>query len=365
MAISDLRVPCVIMRGGTSRGPYFRAEDLPSSREGMAEVLIAAMGAGHELQITGIGGGNPLTSKVAIVGRSAHPGADVDYLFAQVSVRERFVDFSPNCGNMLAGVGPFAIETGLVAAHGPVTSVRIHNVNTRKLIEARVQTPDGRVRYDGDARIDGVPGTAAPIQLVFLDTAGSKTGKLLPTGSPIDVINGGEVSCIDAAMPVMLMRAIDMNCTGYEEPAELDANRDLMTRIEILRLEAGRRMGLGDVAELVIPKPVLLSPPRHDGAISARYFMPHDCHKALAVTGGIAIACALVTPGTLAYEIGTPTDLPAMIRIEHPSGHLDVGVEQPDASSPPNAMAVRTAQRIMEGTLIVQTGNFESAAVAA
>ena len=364
MPATDLRVPCVIMRGGTSRGPYFNAKDLPASRDEMAEVLIAAMGAGHELQITGIGGGNPLTSKVAIVGRSTHPGADVDYLFAQVSVAERQVDFSPNCGNMLAGVGPFAIEAGLVPVEGAVTRVRIYNVNTRKLIEARIQTPDGRVRYHGDARIDGVPGTGAPIQLVFLDTAGSKTGKLLPTGAARDVIDGVEVSCVDAAMPVMLMRASDMGCTGYEEPAALDANRDLMRRIEALRLEAGRRMGLCDVTDLVIPKPVLLAAPRHDGALSARYFMPHDCHKALAVTGGIAIACALVTPGTLAHEIGVPTSLPAMIRIEHPSGHLDVGVEQPDADSPPNAMAVRTAQRIMEGTLILQTQAPEEAAAA-
>ena len=365
MPMIDLRVPCVIMRGGTSRGPYFRADDLPGDREAMAQMLIAAMGAGHELQITGIGGGNPLTSKVAIVGRSQIPGADVDYLFAQVSVRERHVDFSPNCGNMLAGVGPFAIEAGLVPATGDMTRVRIHNVNTRKLIEARVQTPDGRVRYDGDACIDGVPGSAAPIQLVFLDAAGAKTGKLLPTGAASDIIDGVEVSCVDAAMPVMLVRATDLGCTGYETPAELDANHELKQRLEALRLEAGRRMGLGDVTNLVIPKPTLLAPPRRDGVITARYFMPHDCHKALAVTGGIAIACALVTPGTVAHATGLPTTLPASIRIEHPSGHIDIGVEQPDANLPPNAMVVRTAQRIMEGALILRMPAPESAAIAA
>ena len=362
--MAELRLPCVIMRGGTSRGPYFRASDLPQDREELAEILIEAMGAGHELQVTGIGGGHPLTSKVAIVGKSSEEGADVDYLFAQVSVRERFVDFSPNCGNMLSGVGPFAIESGIVPATGDLTKVRIYNVNTRKLIEARVQTPNGRVRYDGDTKIDGVPGTAAPIYLAFLDAAGSKTGKLLPTGNASDVIDGIEVSCIDAAMPIMLLRASDLGVTGYETPAELNANKAMLARMESLRLEAGRRMGLGDVTKLVIPKPVLVAPPKHDGMITARYFMPHDCHTAVAVTGGIAIASGLVTEGTVAHAVGLHVELPATIRIEHPSGHFDIVVEQPDASKPPLTMVTRTARRIMEGTLLLSITDKDAAKAA-
>ena len=351
--MTELRLPCVIMRGGTSRGPYFRAEDLPQDRGQMAEILIEAMGGGHELQVTGLGGGHPLTSKVAIVGKSKFEGVDVDFLFAQVSVRERFVDFSPNCGNMLSGVGPFAIESGFVPVTGDLTRVRIFNVNTRKLIEARVHTPNGRVTYDGDQAIDGVPGTAAPIQLAFLDAAGSKTGALLPTGSASELIDGIEVSCVDAAMPIMLLRASDLGVTGYESPTEVNANRPMLARIEQLRLKAGHRMGLGDVSKLVIPKPVLVAPPRHGGHISARYFMPHECHTAVAVTGGIAIASALVTPGTVAFQTGRSVTLPASVNIEHPSGRFDILVEQADPMQPPLTMVTRTARRIMEGTLLI------------
>src|SRR6266850_558346 len=258
-------IPCVLMRGGTSRGPYFLASDLPSDAAERDAVLIQVMGSGHELQVDGIGGGHPLTSKVAIVSRSRVPGVDVDYLFAQVNVRERFVDTSPNCGNMLAGVGPFALETGLVSAKDGVSSVRIYNVNTKKLIEARIETPGGRVNYDGNAAIDGVPGTAAPIHLAFLDAAGAKTGKLFPTGNPRDMIAGVTVSCIDAAMPIVAMRAADMGKTGYESPADFAADRAFMTRLEALRLEAGAAMGLGDVRKLVIPKPVLVARARSGG----------------------------------------------------------------------------------------------------
>ncbi len=350
----EARIPCVLMRGGTSRGPYFLAADLPTDRTAMAEILVAAMGSGHELQVTGIGGGNPLTSKIAVVGPSKVPGADVDYLFGQVMIGERSVDFSPNCGNMLAGVGPFAIEAGLVPTTGDLTRVRIHNVNTRKLIEARVQTPNGRVRYDGGERIDGVPGTGAPIHLAFLDAAGSKTGKLLPTGYPLDVIDGVEVSCVDAAMPVMLVRASDFGLTGHESAAELNANAPMLAKLEDMRIKAGALMGIENARGSVIPKPVLLSEPAAGGHICARYFMPHSCHTALSVTGGVAISCAVVTAGTIAHALARPVALPESIRLEHPSGHIDIRVEQPDPARPPLAMVVRTAQRIMEGTLILQ-----------
>lgn len=361
--MSQHRIPCVLMRGGTSRGPYFLESDLPRDPVARERVLLAAMGSGHELQISGIGGGNPLTSKVAIVGPATVPGADVDYLFAQVMVREQRVDFSPNCGNMLAGVGPFAIEAGLVSVTEGVTSLRIHNVNTRKIIEARVLTPGGRVQYDGETSIDGVPGSAAPIHLAFLDAAGSKTGKLLPTGSPIDVIDGVRVSCVDAAMPVMLVRAEDLGVSGVATPADYARDKPFLKRLEALRIEAGLRMGLGDVREKVIPKPVLVSRASRGGALNARYFMPHQCHSALSVTGGIAIATAAVTPGTIAAETAGALATPADIRMEHPSGFLDIRVEHRDGK--PIAMVVRTARRIMEGVVIVDIADGSPASLAA
>lgn len=348
-----IRIPCVLMRGGTSKGPFFLANDLPIDPADRDRVLVAALGAGHRLQIDGIGGGNPLTSKVAIVGRSRRADADVDYLFAQVKVAERMVDTSPNCGNMLAGVGPFAIEAGLVPVESGETTVRIHNVNTGKIIVARVQTPEGRVNYGGDIAIDGVPGTAAPIQMAFLDAAGAKTGRLLPSGVVIERIGGIEVSLIDAAMPLLLIDARDLGKTGHEAPAEIDADRALLERIEALRLEAGLRMGLGDVSSKVIPKPVLMSPPAEGGAVCVRYLMPHSCHTALAITGAVGIATAIATPGTLAERIAGAISLPGEIRIEHPSGQLGVRIERPDPAAAPVVYVLRTARRLFEGAVLV------------
>ena len=343
------------MRGGTSRGPYFLASDLPADASERDDVLLQVMGSGHELQIDGIGGGHPLTSKVAIVSPSRVPGADVDYLFAQVNVRERFVDTSPNCGNMLAGVGPFALEAGLVPAKDGVSTVHIYNVNTKKLIEARIETPGGHVKYDGVAAIDGVPGTAAPIHLAFLDAAGAKTGKLLPTGHPRDIIAGVTVSCIDAAMPIVAMRADELGKTGYETPAEFAADRDFMRRLEALRLEAGRAMGLGDVKSLVIPKPVLVARPRAGGTLAGRYFMPHACHSAFATTGAVGVGTGAVTPGTVIAEIAGTPSMPVDIMIEHPSGTMQVRLEQRAGEKAPVAYLVRTARRLFEGRVLVQT----------
>jgi hypothetical protein len=353
--MNDLvRIPCVLMRGGTSRGPYFLASDLPSSAPQRDRFLLAAMGSGHALEIDGIGGGNPLTSKVAIVSPSTQPGADVDYLFAQVKVLEQVVDTSPNCGNMLAGVGPFAIEAGLIPARRGITPVRIYNVNTRKLIEARIATPEGSVVYDGDAAIDGVPGTAAPVHLAFLGAAGSKTGKLLPTGSPVDVIDGIDVSCVDAAMPVVIFRAADLGKTGHEAANELSADREFMARLEKIRIEAGQRMGFPDAADRVIPKPVLIAPPARGGTLAARYFMPHECHGALAITGSVAIATAVATLGTLPAELVGKVELPADLRFEHPSGRLDVHLERHPDYAEPAAFVVRTARRLFEGYVLVK-----------
>jgi 2-methylaconitate cis-trans-isomerase PrpF len=356
-----LRIPCVLMRGGTSKGPYFLGSDLPDDPARRDGVLLAAMGSGHELEIDGIGGGHPLTSKVAIVSPSQHEGADVDYLFAQVKVRERIVDTSPNCGNMLAGVGPFAIEAGLVRAQRGTTAVRIYNVNTRKLIEARVATPDGCVAYDGDAAIDGVPGTAAPVHLAFLGAAGAKTGKLLPTGSPVDTIDGMEVSCVDAAMPVVIARARDFGKSGHEAANELSSDRVFMARLEGVRIEAGRRMGFPDAADRVIPKPVLIAPPARGGTLAARYFMPHECHGALAITGSVAIATAAVTPGTVTASLVGKTELPADMRLEHPSGRLDVRLEKHPDYSEPAAFVVRTARRLFEGHVLVKASALAAA----
>lgn len=347
-------IPCVLMRGGTSRGPYLLSSDLPSDPRERDEVLIRIMGSGHELQIDGIGGGHPLTSKVAIVGRSKLPDTDVDYLFAQVNVRERTVDTSPNCGNMLAGVGPFALESGLATANGDVSTVKIHNVNTGKRIEARIQTPGGHVRYDGTAAIDGVPGTAAPIYLAFLDAAGAKTGHLLPTGNPVDVIDRVSVSLVDAAMPIMAIMARDLGVSGYESPAEFASNGEFLRRLEELRREAGRRMGLGDVRDLVIPKPVLLAQPRSGGSLSGRYFMPHVCHTAFAATGAVAAGMASVTPGTLVAEIARVRTLPADLVIEHPSGTMPIRLERRADDDTVAVYITRTARRIFEGRVLIE-----------
>jgi len=257
--MSDLvGIPVIFMRGGTSRGPYFKAEDLPQDTATRDRVLLAAMGSPDPRQIDGLGGADTLTSKVAIVSKSTRPGVDVDYLFAQVDISKPIVDTAPSCGNMLACVAPFALETGMIPAQDGETRVMIYNVNTEARIEAVVQTPGKSIQYTGDARIDGVPGTAAPIILNFMDVVGSVSGQMLPTGNVRDVIDGIEVTCIDVAMPMIMMRATDFGLTGYESRPEINANKALFARIEPIRLEAGRRMGFGDVSDKVIPKVGLL-----------------------------------------------------------------------------------------------------------
>jgi len=351
------------MRGGTSRGPYFLASDLPADPARRDAVLLNVMGSPHVLQVDGIGGADTLTSKVAIVSRSQQPGAEVDYLFAQVSVTEAFVDTKPNCGNMLAGVGPFAIEAGLVPARDPETTVRIYNVNTRSLVEAVIQTPGGEVQYAGGTRIDGVRDPAAPIKLTFLDALGAVTGKLLPSGSALEVIQGVEATCIDMAMPLVIMAAEAFGKTGHEGPQELDADRVLMQRIEAIRLEAGRRMGMGDVSRLVVPKPALVSRPRQGGNIASRYFTPHACHTAHAVTGALALGAAAVLPGTVANRYVAPQGFSGgILAIEHPSGRIEVDLVTDCSGAAPvveRASFVRTARRIFDGHVYVPSALFE------
>jgi hypothetical protein len=344
------RVPCVIMRGGTSRGPYFLATDLPADPALRDAVLLAAMGSPHALQVDGVGGTWNQTSKVAIVSRATEPGVDVDYLFAQVAVEKPIVDTRPNCGNMLAGVGPFAIEAGLVRASAPTTSVRIRNRNTGALVEALVQTPGGQVTYDGDAAIPGVNGTAAPIELRFREIAGAKTGRLFPTGTRTETIDGIAVTLIDCAMPMMLLAAEDVGADVTATPAALDANPKLFARIEPMRIEAGRRMGLGDVTDSVIPKVGLLGP-HATATLAVRYLTPHETHKTLAVTGGIAIASAARLSGTVAHKLARPHDGPVLLA--HPAGVLDVLLGLDGDAGVAWAGALRTARRIFEGTLFV------------
>jgi hypothetical protein len=349
-------IPCIFMRGGTSRGPYFKASDLPADTKARDAVLLAAMGSPDQRQIDGLGGADTLTSKVAIVSKSSRPGVDIDYLFAQVSIDKPIVDTSPSCGNMLAGVAPFAIETGLVEPTPGVTRVMIYNVNTQSRIEAVVQTPDGVVEYEGNARIDGVPGTAAPIVLNFMDVVGSLTGSLLPTGNARETIEGIAVTLIDVAMPMMLLRAGDLGITGYEDRKAFDANKALFQRIEPIRREAGRRMGLGDVSDKVVPKVGLLAPARDGGTITSRYLTPHALHMAHAVTGAVCIASACAVEGSIAAEIAVPDKAnPRTVWIEHPSGKVDVLLEVKGQGADMDVVAgtLRTARPIMRGQVLV------------
>lgn len=344
-----LGIPCVLMRGGTSKGPFFLASDLPADPAARDRLLLDLMGSGHPLQIDGIGGGNALSSKVAIIDRASRPDADIDYLFAQVKVEERRVDTSPNCGNMLAAAAPFAIEAGLVAGGHPRTQVRIHNVNTGKIIRATVQTPQGRVTYRGDTRIAGVPGHAAPIELTFLDAAGTRGGHLLPTGAARERIDGVEVSCIDCAIPMVLMPAMAFGLRGDEPPSRLNGDPALLRRLEAIRIEAGRRMGMPDAGSHVIPKPVLLAARDSAPGLRVRYFMPHQCHGALAITGGVGIATAVVTPGTVAHSLAGPLDGSGTIVLEHPSGCLEVSIQREHPGGGWAAGVIRTARRLFEG----------------
>jgi 2-methylaconitate cis-trans-isomerase PrpF/tripartite-type tricarboxylate transporter receptor subunit TctC len=349
----NFSIPCVLMRAGTSRGPFFLREWLPLDEVARDETLIGAIGASDLLQLDGVGGGSTLTSKVAIVSRSSEPNCDVDYLFAQVGVGQRSVDTRPNCGNMLSGVGPFAIEQGLVEAAEGTTTVRVFNVNTRSRIDVTVQTPGRRVRYDGDTRIDGVAGTAAPIQLNFLDAWGAVTGSVFPTGKRIDQIDGLDATCIDAAMPLMILRAADLGVKGNEPPEVLDANTELMRRIEAARRTAGHMMGLGDVEHSVIPKPVLISAGESADSVTSRYFTPRRCHSSHAATGAIGVATAFALPGTVASG-GAARSGQRNVLVLHPQGRIDVAVEiegEGAEASIRSAALVRTARKIMQGDL--------------
>lgn len=354
--MTQTAIPFVFMRGGTSRGPYFLRSDLPQDQETLAEVLIAAVGAGHPLNIDGIGGGAAVTTKVAMLSPSDDDWAEIDYFFAQVSVEERLVDFKPTCGNILSGVGPAAIEMGLVTPKGDETEIRIRAVNTGAQVVAKVQTPGGQLTYDGDVAIAGVPGQAAPVQLSFMGVVGSSTGAFLPTGNLRDTVQGVEVTCMDVAMPMVIARAADFGLTGYESAQELDENRAFFDRMEAIRIEAGQLMGMGDVSKSVTPKFGLVSSARDGGTIAVRYFMPWKTHPTMAVTGAQCLASCALTPGTVADGLLERNGAsPAEVVLEHASGTIDVLVDlsSADGFTLRSAGLVRTARMLANGHVFV------------
>ncbi len=347
--MSDRGVRCMWMRGGTSKGGYFLKDDLPADRDAF---LLRAMGSPDPRQIDGMGGADPLTSKVAVVSKSERPGVDVDYLFLQVFVDQALVTDQQNCGNILAGIGPFAIERGLVAATGDETRVTIFMENTGQVAVATVATPGGQVRYEGDARIDGVPGTAAPVPLEFRDTAGSSCGALLPTGNAIDLIEGIACTLIDNGMPCIVMKAEDVGLTGYEDRETLDAADAAKAKIEEIRLAAGPRMNLGDVADKSVPKMMLVAAARHGGAVTVRSFIPKRAHASIGVLGAVSVATACLIPGTPAAAVASiPEGRRKTLSVEHPTGEMTCVLETDDAGAVVSAALLRTARKLMDGML--------------
>lgn len=352
MTPEDDGIRCMLLRGGTSKGAYFLAEDLPADIPARNDLLLRIMGSPDPRQIDGIGGAHPLTSKVAVVGRSASPGADVDYLFLQVMVDQPQVSDSQNCGNILAGVGPFAVERGLVPADTESTTVRIRMLNTDSTAVATFPTPGGRPRYSGPFAIDGVPGTAAGVELAFSDTSGGTTGALLPTGSSTDIVTGLRVTCVDNGMPTVLVAAADLGVDGTEPPADLEAHPALADRVRALRLEAAALMGMGDVSDSSVPKVVLLSPPRAGGTISTRSFLPVRVHTAIGVLGAQSVAAGIAIPGAVGHELAALPVAGAPFRIEHPSGQLLVRIEfVPGSTDIASSSVYRTARKLFDGVV--------------
>ena len=349
-------IPCLFMRGGTSRGPFFLEDDLPIDVAQRDAVLLSVMGSPDVRQIDGMGGADPLTSKVGMVRRGRSAGVDLEFLFAQVSVKEALVDTTPNCGNMLAAVVPFGIETGLVQTAGEVTTLRVLTRNTGTLSDIEVRTPGGKVEYSGDARIDGVPGTAAPINISFLETAGSVCGSLLPTGRLVDRFDGVDVTCIDNGMPVVVMAAEALGVSGYESRDELNADTALKQKIESIRLQVGPAMNLGDVAQKVVPKMCLVAKPKAGGQICTRTFIPRDCHSAVGVLGAVTVATAAVMPGSIANRYALiPPGTHKTVSVEHPSGEFSVilTVNPANPTEVLRAALLRTARLIMRGEVFV------------
>ncbi|BBC71116.1 4-oxalomesaconate tautomerase [Altererythrobacter sp. B11] len=346
--------PVMWMRGGTSKGGYFLASDLPADTAERDAFLLRVMGSPDPRQIDGMGGADPLTSKVGVVKKSEREGIDVDYLFLQVFVDQAIVTDQQNCGNILAGIGPFAIERGLVQATGEETRVAIYMENTGQVAIATVQTPGGVVNYAGDARIDGVPGTHAPVPLEFRDTAGSSCGSLLPTGNVADEIEGVRCTLIDNGMPCIVFKAEDVGATGYEtrEELESEAFADMRAKIESIRLAAGERMNLGDVKEKSVPKMMLVAPPKDGGAVCVRSFIPHRAHATIGVLAAVTVATACLLDGSPAAEVAAiPEGRRKTLSVEHPTGEMTCVLEVDDAGDVASAALLRTARKLMDGVV--------------
>lgn len=344
-------IPCIWMRGGTSKGGIFNAADLPSDPAQRDQVLLEVMGSPDDRQIDGMGGADPLTSKVGIVKKSSHPECDVDYLFLQVFVDQAIVTDSQNCGNILAAVGPYAIEQGFVSITEDVTQVSVFMENTGQIAVLQVQTPDGKVTYKGGSSIDGVPGTSAPVTCEFKETAGSTCGALYPSGNLKDSVDGVDVTLIDNGMPVVILRASDFGISGTESRDELDGNTALKRRLEDIRLQVGPLMNLGDVTEKSVPKMSLVSAPMHHGCISTRTFIPHRCHASIGVLGAVSVATAAITPGTVAYPMAeVPDGDEKTLPVEHPTGEMTV-VAYMNGDGLQSAALLRTARKLFEGTV--------------
>ncbi len=346
--MSQRAIPACLMRGGTSKGLYVLKDDLPADIALRDKVLLAALGSPDPRQIDGVGGAHPLTSKVAVVSRSDRADADIDYLFLQIFPDKAIVTDQQNCGNILAGIGPFAIERGLITASGDTTQVRIHMLNTASIAVATVETPGGQVNYEGNARIDGVPGNHAPIMLDFLDVAGSSCGALLPTGNAVDEIDGVAVTLIDNGMPVVVMQAADFGLSGDETPEAIEAMAEVRARVEAIRLKAGPMMNLGDVAKASVPKMTLISPARNGGDVSTRTFIPHRVHEAIGVLGAVSVATALALKDGIT---GAKT-----FEIEHPTGFFSVEMEiagRGETLKVTRSALLRTARMLMRGEVLV------------
>ncbi|MCW2412201.1 MULTISPECIES: 4-oxalomesaconate tautomerase [unclassified Sphingobium] len=345
-------ITCMWMRGGTSKGGYFLADDLPTDTAARDAFLLRVMGSPDPRQIDGMGGADPLTSKVGVVRKSSREGVDVDYLFLQVFVDQAIVTDAQNCGNILAGIGPFAIERGLVQPTGDETRVAIFMENTGQVAVATVQTPGGQVRYDGDASISGVPGTSAPIPLLFRDTAGSSCGALLPTGNGVDEINGIKVTMIDNGMPCVVMLASDVGVTGYEDRDTLDANNEMKAKVEAIRLKVGEMMNLGDVTEKSVPKMMLVAPPREGGAVTVRSLIPHRVHASIGVLGAVSVATACLIEGSPAASVAkVPASATKTLGVEHPTGVTECVVTVDADGQPVEAGMLRTARKLMDGVV--------------
>ena len=344
-------VRCMWMRGGTSKGGYFVAGDLPADTVARDKFLLGMMGSPDKRQIDGMGGADPLTSKIAVVKKSERPGVDVDYLFLQAFVDKPIITDAQNCGNILVGVGPFAIERGLAKPAGEETQVVIYMENTGQIAVANVRTPGGGMpTYAGDRAIDGVPGTASPIPIEFRDTAGSSCGALLPTGNAFDIIDGVQCTLIDNGMPVVAMRAADLGIAGTETRDELDAHVELKKKLESIRLQAGPMMNLGDVKDASVPKMTLVSAPRAGGAISTRTFIPHRCHASIGVLGAVSVASACMIAGSPAASLANiPAGDPKVLDIEHPTGASTIRVTGSGPSA--TAAVVLTARKLMDGVV--------------